>query len=177
MGASLVKTRILAGTLLGVLSGVTPSHAELNVPIAARVVSFLQPSPTGVVPAAILYEPGNPASEAEANAIENSIGSGVSVGRSSLRARRVPVGSLAALSGFRVAFVTAGLRSEQVSIAAAAAKSSVLTISSDAACVQAGRCVVGIASAPKTQIIVNRAAARAANIRFGSAFLMLVKEI
>jgi len=37
--------------------------------------------------------------------------------------------------------------------------------------------VVGITSGPKTQITVNRAAARAANIRFGSAFLMLIKEI
>lgn len=154
-----------------------PLSAELNVPIAARVVSFLQPPPSGTVTAAILFEPGNAASEAEANAIERSIGSGLSAGRGAIRARRLSVGAMGSLSGYDIAFVTTGLRAEQDEIAAAAAKASVLTISSDPSCVQASRCVVGITGAPKTQIIVNRAAARAAKIRFGSAFLMLVKEI
>ena len=160
-----------------VLAVAAPSSAELNVPIAARVVSFLQPPPSGTVAAAILFDPDNAASEAEANAIERSIGSGLAAGRSAIRARRLPIGTMGSLSGFDIAFVTTGLRAEQGGIAAAAARSSVLTISSDTACVQASRCVVGITSAPKTQIIVNRAAARASNIRFGSAFLMLVKEI
>ena len=154
-----------------------PLSAELNVPIAARVVSFLQPPPSGAMTAAILFDPDNSASEAEANAIERSIGSGLAAGRSAIHARRIPIGAIGSLSGYSIAFVTTGLRTEQGGIAAAAAKASVLTISSDPACVQASRCVVGITSTPKTQITVNRAAARAANIRFGSAFLMLVKEI
>lgn len=155
----------------------TPLAAELNVPIAVRVVSFIQPSPTGVIPAAILYDPDDAASEAEAASIERAVGSGLTVGRSIIRIRRVPVSAMGALSGYRVAFVTVGLRAEQASIAAAANRSSVLTISSDRICVQSGRCVVGVAASPKVQITVNRAAARAANIRFGSAFLMLIKEI
>ncbi|KQN21919.1 hypothetical protein ASE89_02900 [Sphingomonas sp. Leaf30] len=159
------------------LGSATPLSAELNVPIAARVVSFLQPGPAGTVAAAIVFEPGNAASEAEAAAIERAIGSGLAAGRSAIRARRVPVGAIGSLAGFRLAFVTTGLRAEHAGIAAAAARSSVLTISSDPACVQTARCVVGITSGPKTQITVNRAAARAANIRFGSAFLMLIKEI
>ena len=153
-----------------------PLSAELNVPIAARVVSFLQPPPSGAMTAAILFDPDNAASEAEANAIERSIGSGLAAGRSAIHARRIPIGAMGSLIGYSNAFDTTGLRTEQGGIAAAA-KASVLTISSDPACVQASRCVVGITSTPKTQITVNRAAARAANIRFGSAFLMLVKEI
>ncbi|KQN11916.1 conserved hypothetical protein [Sphingomonas aurantiaca] len=154
-----------------------PLAAELNVPIAVRVVSFVQPSPTGLITVAILYDPGDAASEAEAASIERAVGSGLSVGRSVVRAHRVPVSTMGSLSGYRVAFVTAGLRTEQGSIAIAANRASVLTISSDRACVQTGRCVVGVTASPKVQITVNRAAARAANIRFGSAFLMLVKEI
>ncbi|MDN4634116.1 YfiR/HmsC family protein [Sphingomonas sp. PsM26] len=155
----------------------TPLAAELNVPIAVRVVSFIQPSPTGVVTAAILYDPGDTASEGEAASIERAVGSGLSVGRSIIRTRRVPVLAMGMLSGYRVAFVTVGLRAEQDSIATAANRSSVLTISSDRSCVQSGHCVVGVTASPKVQITVNRAAARAANIRFGSAFLMLIKEI
>ncbi len=159
------------------LGWATPTSAGLNVPIVARVVSFVQPAHAGAVPAAILFAPGNEASEAEAGAIERMTGSGIAAGRGTLKARRVPIGSMGSLTGYQVAFVTTGLRSEQRDISAAAARSSVLTISSDPVCVQAGHCVVGIATSPKVQITVNRAAARAANIRFGSAFLMLVKEI
>ncbi len=159
------------------LGWATPTSAGLNVPIAARVVSFVQPARAGAVPAAILFAPGNEASEAEADAIERSTGAGIAAGRGTLKTRRVPIGSMGNLTGYQVAFVTTGLRGEQGDISAAAARSSVLTISSDPACVQAGHCVVGIATSPKVQITVSRAAARAANIRFGSAFLMLVKEI
>lgn len=162
---------------IAALGFAAPLGAELNVPIAARVVSFLQPPPSGTLVAAILFSPGNAASEAEASAIERSIGAGLSAGRGAIHARRIPIGSIGALSGYNIAFVTTGLRGDQDDIAAAAAKSSVLTISSDPSCVLAGRCVVGITAAPKSQIIVSRAAARAARIRFGSAFLMLVKEI
>jgi hypothetical protein len=162
---------------LAALGCAAPLAAELNVPIAVRVVSFLQPSPTGSVSTAILYDPNNAASEAEAAAIQRAVGSGLVIGRSTIRARRIPISAMGDLSGYRVAFVTAGLRSEQADIAAAASRSSVLTISSDRSCVQTARCVVGVTASPKVQIIVNRAAARASNIRFGSAFLMLVKEI
>lgn len=154
-----------------------PAVAELNVQVAARVVSFMQPPPSGNVQTAIIFEPGNAASEAEAAAIERAIGNGLVAGRASVRTRRVPVGSLGTLNGYRAAFVTVGLRDEQAAIAAAAARASIVTITSDQACVQAGRCVVGISSDARVQISVSRAAARAANVRFGSAFLMLVKEI
>ena len=154
-----------------------PAVAELNVQVAARVVSFLQPAPSGAVQAAIIYEPGNAASEADAAAIERGIGGGLAAGKALIRTRRVPVGALNTLGSYRAAFVTAGLRNEQPAIAAAAARTSVVTITSDQACVQAGRCVAGITSKPRVQITVSKAAARAAKIRFGSAFLMLVKEI
>lgn len=162
---------------LAALGYAVPVLAELNVPIAARVISFRQPALGGPIMTAILYEPGNGASEAEAALIERTIGSGLVVGRSVIRTRRVPISTMGTLSGFSVAFVTTGLRDDQASIAAAADRSSVLTITSDSACVNAGRCVVGITQGAKVQITVNRAAARAANIRFGSAFLMLIKEI
>ncbi|RYF07148.1 MAG: DUF4154 domain-containing protein, partial [Oxalobacteraceae bacterium] len=93
------------------------------------------------------------------------------------RTRRVSVGNLGQLSGARAAFVTTGLRSHQDDVAAIASAQSILTITADADCVVSGRCIVGISGASKTQIVVNRAAARRSRIRFGSAFLMLVKEI
>ena len=149
--------------------------ADLNLPVATRVISFLQPAPSGMIPAAIVYEPGNAASEAEAASIERA--GPLVAGKGTLRLKRVAVGALGGLAGVRIAFVTAGLRDQQGQIGAAAARQSILTITSDLACVQAAHCSVAISSSPRVQITVSRAAAKAANIQFGSAFLMLVKEI
>lgn len=156
--------------------GATGLHAALSVPVAVRVIGFLQSPPKGPINAAILYEPGSAASEAEASAIEAAIGGGVAVGRGMLRVRRVPAGALGKLAGSQVAFVTAGIRDPQ-QMGEAAARAGILTITSDAGCVRAAHCVVAVSSAPRTQITISRAAAKAANVRFGSAFLMLVKEI
>lgn len=164
-----------AGCCAALALPIPGAAADLNLPVATRVISFLQPAPEGAIPAAIVYEPGNAASEAEAAAIERS--GPLSAGRGTLRLKKVPVNALGGLAGVRVAFVTAGLGSAQAQVAAAAARQSILTITSDMSCVQAGRCAVAISSAPRVQITVSRAAARAANIQFGSAFLMLVKEI
>lgn len=151
----------------------SPTAAELNVPVAARVMSFVQPPQTGAVPVAVLFVPGNETSEAEAEAIDRA----ARASSTGIRTRRIPVAAMNSLSGYKVAFVTKGLKAEQGGIAEVAVRSSVLTISSDPTCVQSAHCVVGIATSPTVQITVNRAAARAAKIRFGSAFLMLVKEI
>lgn len=150
--------------------------ASLNMPVASRVVGFSQPAPSGVVNAGIVFEPGNAASEAEAAAIERQIGGGMPSGRATIRVRRIPATSLSALAGVRVAFITEGVR-EQQQVAEAANRGSILTITSDLSCVQAARCVVAITGSAQPQITVSRAAAKAAGIRFGSAFLMLVKEI
>lgn len=149
--------------------------ADFNLPVASRVISFLQPPPSGAISAAIIFEPGNAVSEAEAAAIERA--GPLSTGKGTIHFKRVSVGALGGLAGVRVAFVTSGLRDSQAQIAAATARLSILTITSDLSCVQAARCIVGISGAPRVQITVNRAASKAANIQFGSAFLMLVKEI
>jgi len=154
---------------------VPTAAADLNLPVATRVVSFLQPTPEGVIPAAVIYEPGNAASEAEAASIEHA--GTLVAGKGTLRLKRVPVGALGGLAGVRVAFVTSGLREAHAQIAAAASRQSILTITSDMSCVQAGHCAVAISSSPRVQITVSRSAAKAANVQFGSAFLMLVKEI
>jgi len=149
--------------------------ADLNIPVATRVISFLQPALSGSIPAAIVYEPGNAASEAEAASIERA--GPLVAGKGTLRLKRVAANALGQLAGVRVAFVTSGLRDAEGQIAAAAARQSILTITSDLACVQAAHCAVAISTTPRVQITVSRAASKAANIQFGSAFLMLVKEI
>jgi hypothetical protein len=151
--------------------------ATLNIPVAARVISFIQPTPVGIVPVAIIYQPGNVNSEAEAADMERALYSGVKLGRANLRIRKVSVTSLGQLSGSKAAFVTAGLRNYQDEVSEASVAQSILTITADENCVAQGRCIVGISSGTRAQITVNKAAAKRSGVHFGSAFLMLVKEI
>lgn len=155
----------------------TAPSAVLNVPVAARIISFVQPTPVGLIPIGIVYQPGNAVSEAEANDMERTLAGGFTLGRATLRTRRVAVSNLGQLAGTKAAFVTTGLRAHQDEVATVASAQSILTITADAGCVVAGKCIVGISGASKTQIIVNKAAAHRSGIRFGSAFLMLVKAV
>ncbi|RSU45246.1 hypothetical protein BRX43_19630 [Sphingomonas sp. S-NIH.Pt15_0812] len=109
--------------------------------------------------------------------MERSLARSAVSGRALIRTRRVAVSNLAQMSGTRAAFVTSGLRSYQNDLAETASEQAILTITSDTGCVVAGRCVVGITEGAKTQIVVSKEAARRSRIRFGSAFLMLVKEV
>jgi hypothetical protein len=127
------------------------------------------------VTAAIIYQPGDVSSEAEAQAIQQALGSGLATGTLTLRPRRVSADALGGLAGAKVAFVTRGTNSRLV--ASATAQRSIVTISSDPTCAQMGLCVVSISAGSKVQIIVSKAACAASRIKFGAAFLMLVKEI
>ncbi len=109
--------------------------------------------------------------------MERMLTGGFTLGRATLRTRRVAVSNLGQLAGTKAAFVTTGLRAHQDEVAAVASAQSILTITADAGCVIAGKCIVGISGASKAQIIVNKAAAHRSGIRFGSAFLMLVKAV
>ena len=137
---------ILAGPVL-VISMLWPAatapSAVLNVPVAARIISFVQPSPVGLVPIGIVYQPGNAVSEAEANDMVRTLNGGFKLGRATLRTRRVAVSNLSQLANAKVAFVTTGLRAHQDEVAAVASTQSILTITADAGCVVAGRCIVG----------------------------------
>ena len=146
-----------------------------NALAGARVLSFLQPALSGSVTAAIVYQPGDAGSEAEAQAIQQALGSGLVIGPLTLKPKRVSIDSLGGLAGAKVAFITRTVNSKQ--LASAAAQHSIVTISSDPTCAQAGLCVVSISSGAKVQIVVSKAACAASRLKFGTAFLMLVKEI
>jgi len=162
------------------LSPVMPSQAAAPrgdniVQVGGRVALFLQPPASGQIMAAVIYQPGDAASEAEARSIEHAIGDGMTVGSLRLRPKRFSTNALGGLAGARIAFVTRG--TDYRAIASAAAPRSILTISADPACARGGYCVVAISAAPRVQITISRSAARAANLRFNSSFLMLVREI
>ena len=169
---------IRLGALIAGLVAAQPISAQMTpatVTAGARALSFLRPMMSGPIIAAIIYQPGNAASEAEASAIERALGSGLVAGGVTLKPRRVAANNLSGLAGARIAFVTRATNYRE--IAAAAAPRSIITIGSDPTCATAGFCVIAITSVPRVQILVSKAACNATRVSFGSAFLMLVKEV
>jgi hypothetical protein len=44
-------------------------------------------------------------------------------------------------------------------------------------CVRSDRCVVGVSTSPRVEIVVSRAAAKAAGVSFSQAFRVMIREI
>ena len=171
----LLSRFILALTASGLTATVASAQMTPDtINASAKVISFLTPAPSGAVTAAIVYDPANPASAAEASAMESALGR-LNAGSAKLTPKKVPVSALGGMSGAKVAYVTAGLSAHHAKIAGAG--KGVLTITGDRSCVAGGKCVVGIIGGGKTEILVSKAALGAAGVKFGSMFAMLAKEI
>jgi hypothetical protein len=175
--------RVLRSTslfaILPLLVAATPAFAGDEakvVEIAARALSFLEPAPSGEVPLTIVFDPAVPASVSQKDAVIGALGAAVTVGSLSLKPTALPIGDLGSASGPAM-FLTTGLDGSLDKVAAAVAGKQVVTIGADTSCVSSGKCVLGVETQPKVQVLVNAAAAKAAGVSFKSAFRMMVKEL
>lgn len=171
----------ILGTLavLGLASVPQAGRAQVtakDIQVAARVLNFTATPFTGTVKLGIVYDPSIAASAADEAALTGLLGSGLAVGSVTLVPVPVPIGKLAS-TPVDVLFLTSGLGAAASAVGAQAASAKTLCITTDQAATQAGNCAVSVASDPKVQITVNKAAAAASNVSFASAFLMMVTEI
>lgn len=150
---------------------------EKDLQVAARALSFVNGMPNGPVKTAVLYDPANAGSKADAEAIKAWIEANPMAGKSKLVPTLVAANDAAGLADAKAAFVAEGSDGQFAAIAAAAASGKIVTISADMDCVRGGHCAVGVASSPRVEILVSRTAAAASGASFASAFLMLIKEI
>ena len=165
---------VAAGTLaLTALSaGGAAADPAKNIQVAGRVLTFLENGPTGRTVVGVVYDPGNPGSVAEKNAIMTAIGGGYSAGALTIVGKPMEPG---ATGGAGVLFVTRGVNFAAVGAEARARR--VITIGSDPACVRSGACVIGISTDPTVQIVVNQKAAAAVEAALRAAFRMMIQEI
>ena len=153
------------------------AHADggREIQVAGRTLTFLDGGPTGRVVFAIVFDASKPASIAEKDEVMAALGSGMSVGTATVVGKPVEDGALASAGDAQVFYMTRGVNYAVVGAAAKSKK--ILSISADMACVKSGACVMGVAAAPKVEILVNTASAGAIGARFKAAFKMMIKEI
>lgn len=143
--------------------------------VLGRTMGYVGDGRTGVAVVGIVYVPGHPASQREADLVRAVIGEGLPAGRVRLQARLVPVDQLATVGGVDALYVTSASAGSPA-VPQAAQRLRVPTVSTDMACVERADCIVGFSSEPTVQIVINRGAADRTGVRFVQAFRMLVTE-
>jgi hypothetical protein len=163
----------------GLLFTPGPAHAAVtakDIQVAARVLGFTSTPVTGAVKVGIVYDPANVASAADAKTLLGIMGTGLTVGAVTLVPVAVPIASVGSPNA-DVLFLTSGLGAAAAQVGTAAADRKIMCITTDAAANAAGDCAVAVQSDPAVKITVNKAAAAASNVSFGTAFMLMITEI
>lgn len=169
----IVKVMFLSVALFSFSANAATTEKDLQV--VARAAAFTEGLAKGDIQAAIVYDAGSAASKADADGIAAIMGGGLSASGVTLKPMLVSSGSLGSLGGAGVVIIADG--SGAVQGAAFSAAGGKLTVSTDFSCVQSGKCVMGVRSEPKVEIVVNRNAAAGAGVSFAQAFRMMISEI
>lgn len=163
---------VLSGLLL-LAPQAAAQTSQRDIEVIGRALSFVEGASGSDRTVAIVYDAS---SEAEAQALADTMAGGLSAGRVTLNARLVPVSDIASVGGADAA-VLLGSASGDANVFSTASGAGVMTVSTDMSCVESGACVMGVQSAPSVRIVVNRAAADTASVSFAAAFAMMIEEV
>ncbi len=169
---ALVVPILVAGLLTH--SCLAASLTQRDLQILASALTFVQPRPAAGGEVAIVYDPGNPESQRDAEAIKATIGHGLTGAGVTLTPMLVGADALAA-EHFALVIVATGANGPAV-LRALHAKH-VLCVTGEQSAVQAGDCTMAIQSSGRVDLLVNSQAAQQTGISFATAFRMMVREL
>ncbi|MDR3449739.1 MAG: hypothetical protein P4M15_08370 [Alphaproteobacteria bacterium] len=150
----------------------------MDLSVALKTLPLLTNKITGPTSVAIIYDPSNTESKADAERIKSIIDGGLQApGDIKLITQLTSASDLSGLAAAKIAFLAQGMRSAACkAVAGVAASAGTLTISTNLDCVKANQCVLGIVSKPQVEVYFSPVAAEATKIGFASAFTMLTKQ-
>lgn len=173
------KQGLMAGFAALCLSlGSSPAVAEASardLQVISRALGFIEPAPSGTLDLGIAYPTPSAAGRAEAERVAAAMAGGMRAGNLILRPRLVTVEEASAAPVIAILLTDAALP-QAGHLAAALAGLGIPIIATDPAAVASGFVVMAIRTEPRVEILVSRAAARAANVGFSAAFRMMVQE-
>jgi hypothetical protein len=147
-----------------------------DVQVGLRTVAFTAGPSRKHVQVAIIHNPQNPDSRADARQIAAWLGSEASFPGVTFEISMVGLDDLIGERAYPVAIVAAHTGASFDRILFYAQHNKTLTISADLACVRAKACVVGVATTPRVEVLVSREASILCGIEFQEAFRMMVTE-
>lgn len=174
----MLRVRVLGTMLLTCLIYPSACLATTlkDVQIGVRVIDFLADPPLPRSHLAVIFDSYSKDSQEDARSILTWLTTEPVAAKTSLLPVMVDVHNLEEARGMRVGFVAAATEAGYPAISEFARKNHVVTISSELSCVRAGICTVGIASAPRVEVIVNRRVSETSGVDFIEAFRMMVTE-
>lgn len=165
------------------LMAATPAFAHAtdstDIMVGLKTLPVLATKISGAATLAVVYDPALPDSKSDADAIKAAVdGLTEAPGGVKLQAILVGTNALSQLAGAKIAFLAKGVPPAAFDPVSNAANSgSILTISTDLACVKANKCILGVVSKPSVEIYFSKAASESAKVGFVPAFSMLAKQI
>lgn len=176
--AALYRTCYVATAAL-MLSGSGPIDNKAptlqDLQIASHVLHFLDTPIAGELCLAIVFNPLDAASRAEATALVSLAAKGLSAGDLILRPCLVEQGKLASVTGYGAVFSTTGV--DQHLLGASLWLRHVPCLTRHLEQVQSGACTVAIGTEPAVSIVLSATNAASDGVRFATAFRMMVPEI
>ncbi len=170
----LALTTLMVGCLA--FAGSSSATTLKDVKVEVRVLDFVGGPVEGSPYLGIVYDPQNRESLADAQTIESWFGNGDVKARNAWVPVLADVHRLGELPGFRAAILADGMGGFADVVLDYARRYATLTISSDLACVRAGKCAVGVSSLPRVEVILSRQASQLAGVSFPESFRMMVTE-
>jgi ABC-type uncharacterized transport system substrate-binding protein len=147
-----------------------------DLQIAARALSFMEDPLTGTVRVGIVHAPTNARSARQAEDLRSMLAGGLQVGSLELRPVMVRLDE-AQVADVDLFFLTEYLNPHEVPLSAVSAARRIPCVTTDIAQVQSGACIMGVRSAPKIEILVNRAASIASGMAFATVFRVMITEL
>lgn len=147
-----------------------------DLQVAVRALSFAYAVPKGDIVIEIVYNPASKDSVNEAEGLQKSIGSGLVLGDRKVLSKMVSVAQMGS-TGSKVAYVTHGMQQDYDTILSNSQARGLLTFTTDFACVDQQKCVMGIKASPNIKIEVSRAATAAAGLEFSQALKLMIREV
>lgn len=170
----------MVAALLGMaqVAFATSSAAQVtqrDLLVLARALSFLDGAPSGDFEIGIVFPEGSAPGRIEAERIAAAFGNGLRSGAAILRPRLVLLQD-SAKAEVRVLLFTEAALPRVHEVAAAVAGRGVLTVATERSAVEASGAVMAVRAEPRVEILVSSAAAQAADVRFATAFRMMIRE-
>ncbi|MTJ79987.1 MAG: hypothetical protein F8N37_03050 [Telmatospirillum sp.] len=169
-----------AGLLAGFVTTTTASAADIStkdIQVLGRSLGFIENLPAGDLKLAIVFDPANPQSAQEADAVRKGVGDGLKAGTHVFTPIMVPIDALGSAGSAGAIFLTSGLGANAAKVGSLSKDKKLPCGTIDIPQVQGGQCLMGIKTDPKVEIIVNKSVAEAAGITFDPAFKMLITQI
>ena len=149
---------------------------DKDLEVAVRSFSFAYGLEKGDINVEIVYNPGVPASSAEASRLQEIIKTTRTFAGRQLVAQTVTVADMGSTKS-KIAYITHGLQNDYDVILQKATAGKILTFSTDFTCVESGKCVMGMTGENLIKIEISRSATAASDVEFSQALKLMIGEV